>query len=285
MTAPASVGVARWWALSIGSLIVLVAVYLAAVRTPTGQRVENQALSGARQVNADELAGADQVLATFTVSSLGVAVAILAVIGWLRGGLRLAAVAVAVVGGAAVVTEVLKQLVLTRPPLIAAPDYWQHNSFPSGHTTVAMSVACASLIVVSWRWRTLAMLVVMSWSVGVGAYTVVARWHRLSDTIGADAVALATASIAALILARAGQVQAVAPDRKAPVRTVLIVLATLYVAVMGAAGAAVGMVGMRQEPGSVAEYNLYLAAQSLASVGSVLAILLAWWSWHRLESA
>ncbi|GAC55885.1 hypothetical protein GOHSU_02_00280 [Gordonia hirsuta DSM 44140 = NBRC 16056] len=284
MSVPPPVGVARWWGLTIGSLLVLVAVYLAAVRTPTGQRVENQALSGARQVNADELAGADQALATFTVSSLGVAVAILAIIGWLRGGLRLAAIAVAVVAGAVMVAEVLKRVVLTRPPLVEAPEYWQHNSFPSGHTTVAMSVACASLIVVSWRWRTLAMLVVMSWTVGVGAYTVVARWHRLSDTIGADAIALAAASIAALVLVRTGQVQAVPADRKAPVRTVLIVLATLYVVAMGAIGIALGVVGMGQEPGSVAEYNVYLAAQSLASVGSVLAILLAWWSWHRLES-
>lgn len=279
------VSAARWVVLAFGSLVVLIGVYWAAVRTYSGQRVENGALRGSYQVNADEVTAADDALATFTVTSLAVAVAVLAAIGWVRGGFRLAAVAVAVVGGAAVLTQLLKGYVLTRPDLVDAPPQWLHNSFPSGHTTVAMSVACAALLVVSWKWRTLAMIVVLSWTLGVGAYTVIARWHRLSDTLGADAIAVLAVSLGAAYLARCGQVQRVAPERSAPVRTVLVVLVTLYSVGMGVVGVFVGLAGWRQEPGSeTADFNLYLAAQTLASVGSILAVLLAWWSWHRLET-
>ncbi|WP_448221299.1 phosphatase PAP2 family protein [Gordonia iterans] len=275
----------RWGLVACGALVVLIAVYWAAVRTYTGQRVENAALRGSYQVNADELSAADTALASLTVTSLAVAVAVLAVIGWVRGGMRLAAVAVGVVGGAALLTEGLKNYVLTRPHLVDSPQQWLHNSFPSGHTTVATAVACATLIVVPWRWRTVAMLVVTAWTVGVGAYTVIARWHWLSDTLGADAVALLAASLGALYLARRGLVREVAADRSAPVRTLLVVLAVLYVLGVGVTGVYVGLAGIEQEPGSsVADYNIYLAAQSLASVGSVLTILVAWASWHRLET-
>ncbi|UQE73572.1 phosphatase PAP2 family protein [Gordonia sp. PP30] len=278
-------GRARWAVLAVGALTVLIGVYWAAVRTYTGQRVENAALRGSYQINADQVTAADNALATLTVGSLAVAVVILAVIGWVRGGFRLAVVAVAVVGGASAATEVLKRYVLRRPDLVDGPPQWLHNSFPSGHTTVAMAVACATLLVVSWRWRTVAMLIVTTWTVGVGAYTVIARWHRLSDTLGADAIALLAASLGALYLVRRGLVRRVPTDRRAPVRTVLVVLAAVYVFGAGAIGVYVGLAGAGQTPGDVADFNLYLAAQTLASVGSVLTILLAWWSWHRLESA
>ncbi|MFZ2512618.1 MAG: phosphatase PAP2 family protein [Gordonia sp. (in: high G+C Gram-positive bacteria)] len=276
---------ARWAGLAAGALLVLVAVYAAAVRTYTGQRVENAALRGAYQVKADEVTAADDVLASLTVASLALAVLILAVVGWVRGGFRLAGIAVGVVVGGGVITEVLKDVVLTRPPLVDAPSHWLHNSFPSGHTTVAMCVACATLLVVSWRWRTVAMLLVTTWTVGVGAYTVIARWHRLSDTLGADAVAVLTAAVGALILARMGMVQRVPDTARAPVRGLFVGLGVAYVVIVGAAGVYVGQAGIGQEPGSTdADFNIYVAAQSLASVGSVLAILLAWWSWYRLET-
>ncbi|MEZ5213071.1 phosphatase PAP2 family protein [Gordonia sp. (in: high G+C Gram-positive bacteria)] len=278
-------GRARWAVLAVGALTVLIGVYWAAVRTYTGQRVENAALRGSYQINADQVTAADNALATLTVGSLAVAVVILAAIGWVRGGFRLAVVAVAVVGGASAATEVLKRYVLRRPDLVDGPPQWLHNSFPSGHTTVAMAVACATLLVISWRWRTVAMLIVTTWTVGVGAYTVIARWHRLSDTLGADAIALLAASLGALYLVRRGLVRRVPTDRRAPVRTVLVVLAAVYVFGAGAIGVYVGLAGAGQTPGDVADFNLYLAAQTLASVGSVLTILLAWWSWHRLESA
>jgi hypothetical protein len=185
------------------------------------------------------------------------------------------------------ITEVLKRYALGRPMLTEAPEHWLHNSYPSGHTTVAMSVACATLLVVSWRRRTLAMLIVTSWTVGVGAYTVVARWHRLSDTLGADAVAVLTAVLGALILLRAGLIRRVPADVRAPVRTVLLTLAALYLVIVAVVGILLGLAGARQDrqdPGPIADYNVYLAAQSLASAGSILAILLVWWSWRRLET-
>ncbi|MFT3662045.1 MAG: phosphatase PAP2 family protein [Gordonia sp. (in: high G+C Gram-positive bacteria)] len=275
----------RWAVLAFASSATLVGVYWAAVRTHTGQQVENAALRGSYQVNADEVTDADLALASITLTSLGVAVVILAVIGWVRGGVRLAAVAVGVIVGATLTTEILKRILLSRPDLAGGPSQWLHNSFPSGHTTVAMAVACATLLVVSWRWRTIAMLVVTGWTVGVGAYTVIARWHRLSDTLGADAIALTTTSLGALVLLHSGLVRRVPDQRFAPVRTLLLTVAALYVLGVGLLGAYVGRAGIGQGPGtSIAEWNLYLAAQSLASVGSVLTVLLAWWSWRRLET-
>ena len=273
----------RWLLLGLFGVAVTVAAYLLAVRTATGQRLENAALRGALQVNADELSAADVALARITVASLVFAVLMIALVGLIREGWWLALAGVGTIGLPVVVTEVLKKLVLPRPDLAGAVDAPMHNSFPSGHTTIAMAVACAVLVVVPWRWRTPVMVVVAFWAVGIGSYTVVARWHRASDTVGGNAVALAGAAVAALLLYRLGLIRPVRGGH-ARFRGLAVILLGLFGAAAAVAGVLLTVVGAGQEAGETADYNLFLGASAIASAGSIGALLLAWYGWHRFET-
>jgi hypothetical protein len=103
-----------------------------------------------------------------------------------RRRLGLGVVAVAVVAGANVSTEVLKHLVFSRPHL----GHGWTNSLPSGHATVVTSLALAALLVAPRSWRG-AVSVGASVAVAVaGVGTVVAGWHRPSDVAAAYAVCL-----------------------------------------------------------------------------------------------
>ena len=67
-------------------------------------------------------------------------------------------------------------------------------TFPSGHSTVAMSLALALVLVVPARLRVPVGLAGIAYAVLVGAATLTGAWHRPSDVLGAYLVTLAWAS-------------------------------------------------------------------------------------------
>lgn len=275
----------RWTVILLCALLFLAAVYVLAVRTTTGQEVENAALYGADQVDPRAFLAASRLLDTITVTSLASATLLVGAIGLLRRQVNLAVAAMAVILGSQAVTQILKFFVLQRPNLTGNDDYLA-NTLPSGHTTAAMSVLFATLIVMPYRFRGVAMFFALTWAVGIGAYTVIAQWHRLSDTLAADAVTLGVACAASHFLARTGRIRAVATPGAARylLRTVFVAI----VAAVGAASAALGAVALLaalyQDIDTAAEWRLFLSAQWLAAAGSIIAALLFWWSWHRLET-
>jgi membrane-associated phospholipid phosphatase len=105
------------------------------------------------------------------------------------------------------------------------------QSFPSGHTAIAMGVMVGLVLVVPHRWRWPVVAVTAPWAIGMGVATVTVGWHRPSDTIGSDLIALLYASLAVLLLARQGRLQATAP-RTAQAAAVGVVVGLLCVAVM-----------------------------------------------------
>lgn len=115
---------------------------------------------------------------------------------------------------------------LPRPELVDTTGGFTANSLPSGHTTIAMTVLFATVLVVPYRWRGPAMLIVAFWAVSVGHYTLTAKWHRLSDTLAADAVALTLACLASWWLVRRG---AVARDTGRP--RIVSVLVTVLLSI------------------------------------------------------
>lgn len=177
-------------------VLVLAVSYLLAVWTPGGQALENAALRGADQVRGEDSLAASEALSKITIYSLAVATLLIGLIGLLRRRLDLASAGVAVILLGQVTTQTLKRFVLPRPPLVEVTGDYSQNSFPSGHTTIAMTVMLAALIAVPYRWRGITMALVLTWAVGIGAQTVTAKWHRISDTLGADAVALICACLA-----------------------------------------------------------------------------------------
>jgi hypothetical protein len=279
----------RWLLIAGASAVTLVLTYLLAVRTKTGQELENAVLRGADDsANRSEFVAANNALDEITVYSLIAACLLIGLIGLLRRRLDLAVAAVGVIFAGQVVTQGLKRFLLVRPELVDVTGDFKGNSLPSGHTTIAMTVLFAALIVIPYRWRGVGMFLTLSWATGIGAYTLAAKWHRLSDTIAADAVALGLACLASWWLARRGAVQPYEGKRYVP-RVVFVVLICLYVVgwlVLGGILWGVPLVGEGlQEATAASQWPLYLGAGSLATAGSAISALIFWGSWRRLEVA
>ena len=111
----------------------------------------------------------------------------IALIGFVRRRGDLAVAAAVMVAGANASTQLLKTH-LTRPELDGFP---MPNSFPSGHTTAATSVAFALVLVLPAAFRGLVALIGAAYAAVIGVATVWAEWHRPSDTIAALLVVLA----------------------------------------------------------------------------------------------
>lgn len=277
----------QWAAVLIVAVLFFAAVYLLAVQTTLGQRVEDTALLGADQVDPELHRVALRAFHTITLSSQIVATVLVALIGLLRRQVWLAVAGVGVILGGQAVTQVVKFHVLSRPDLTAVDGQFAENTLPSGHTTAAMCLLFATMIVMPYRYRGVAMFLTLTWAVGIGAYTVIIQAHRLSDTLAADAVALATACVAALLLSRTGRIRAVVTP--SPQRYVLRTVFVVGVGIVGVACLGLGGVQMlhavaahvEDEPTS---WRLFLSSQWLAAAGSIASALLFWWTWYRLET-
>jgi membrane-associated phospholipid phosphatase len=198
---PANPARASVWLVALGLACVglVVAGYVVAVRTEWGQRVDDAAFAGRRLAAGRAIEASGHVLRTISTSSLAIAVVVLALTALVRGRPRLAVVTGVAILGACVTTELLKFDVLTRPVLLAHPRVLK-NTYPSGHSTVAMSVAVAAVLVVPQRWRGGVALLGLGYASLIGVATVTAGWHRPSDVGAGFAVAVGWGAAAALVL-------------------------------------------------------------------------------------
>jgi membrane-associated phospholipid phosphatase len=190
-------------------LVLLAAVYIVAVHTAWGQRVDDAALDG-RTHRATVLLATQRLLDTISIASLALGGGAIMVVAVIRRRPHLAVTAGIVILGANVTTQVLKKVVLERPDLVGRPDtLGMTNSFPSGHSTVAMSLAVALLLVVPVRARLVAAFGGLAYATLIGAGTVTAGWHRPSDVIGAYLVVMVWAGgSVALLIGTEGAVRA-----------------------------------------------------------------------------
>jgi membrane-associated phospholipid phosphatase len=111
--------------------------------------------------------------------------------------------ALLVVVGANLTTQLLK-FALAHPRVKTAigADPFEPNTFPSGHTTAAASLAIAYAFAVPDRLRGLAAALGTAFALAVGASVVAIAWHYPSDVIGGLLVA-STWGFAVLALMRA----------------------------------------------------------------------------------
>jgi len=165
------------------ALVVLAAVF---VGTRAGQRLDNAALSGRVVQHPKTAERSERLLRTISVGSLAFFGAAIMTVGLVRGRWPLALGAGAVVLGSNVTTQVFKALV-HRPDLVAN-GLIDFNTLPSGHSTVAASLAAALVLVVPVRLRPLAATLGGLYAGGIAAMTLAAGWHRPSDAISAFAV-------------------------------------------------------------------------------------------------
>ena len=124
------------------------------------------------------------------------------------------------IAGANLTVELLKRY-LDRPNLGIDPERaGAGNSFPSGHTAIAASVAVAFVLVLPPKARGAGAVIGTFYAALVGVFTMSAGWHRPSDAVGALLIVGVWAALAGILLRvlrrarRPGGGHGVAQDRR-----------------------------------------------------------------------
>lgn len=165
-------------AIAAGLVVAFIGFYLFFVHGYMGQLLDEQARVGAQFAAASRFADA---LDAVPLVSAGVVV-LAVVIGLLRRQVLATVVALAVVAASNLTTQLLKHELLSRPDNGATGDW--HNSFPSGHTTVAASAVFALFLVCAPRVRPFIAALGAVVLIAIGALLVGNQWHRPSDVVG-----------------------------------------------------------------------------------------------------
>jgi membrane-associated phospholipid phosphatase len=219
--------VRRCTALAVSCAAFLAVLYVTAVRTTWGQELDDAASLARRRTEWAELKQARELLEHVSPVLLilaGVAIALVAVA---RRRPRLALASLVVIVGTNATTAVLKQFVLTRP-VGAGPE---GNAFPSGHTTAAVSLGVAAMLVVPVRLRPWVGLAGAAYGIAVGLATLAGATHRPSEASGAFAVGVVwAAGVSALMVARGAAGRARSRGPVALASTMVAVGAVLLVA-------------------------------------------------------
>lgn len=214
---------------AVAAAVGVLAVWWVFVTTSLGQRVESTALEGS-QIGRRRLSeGSQTVLDVVSVRFLVVVIAVGVAVALVQRQGRVALAVPLLVGGANVTTQVLKYEVLPRPDLDVSDAV--ANSLPSGHTTVAGTVAAVAVLVAPPRWRWAAALAGWAYAGGTGLATMVNGWHRASDVAAAMLVVLLWGALAVLV---AGPAVRGAGDRPTAVTRRVVLLAAGVCALLAA---------------------------------------------------
>ncbi|MBF5033536.1 MULTISPECIES: phosphatase PAP2 family protein [unclassified Micromonospora] len=175
-------------------------VWRFAVHTELGQWLDTVALTGNR-IGQDRIDDpVNTLLNAMSVVSLLAATAVIGFIALIRGRKALAVTATLLIAGANVTTQLLKHY-LARPDFGIDPERAAAgNSLPSGHTTVAASVAVALILVLPRKLRVAGAFLGAGYAAAAGVATLSAGWHRPSDAVAAYLVVGAWAAVAGLVL-------------------------------------------------------------------------------------
>ncbi|MCX4388207.1 phosphatase PAP2 family protein [Micromonospora peucetia] len=272
--------------LAIVQAAAFLAVWRVAVHVEVGQWVDTVALTGNR-IGQDRIDGpVDRILNAMSVVSLLAATAVIGFIALIRGRIALAVTATLLIAGANATTQLLKYG-LTRPDFGIDPErIYAGNSLPSGHATVAASVAVALVLVLPRTVRVFGAFLGAGYAAIAGVATLSAGWHRPSDAVAAFLVVGVWAALAGLLLliTQREQAQVESADAHRVAATVLGVGGVLAVVACGFALA--WLVDLRgTPPAELARRPLLVgyagsAAGIAGTMGVVMALVLA--AVHRL---
>ena len=181
---------AALWLLLVaaGCALLVLAVDHVFVLTARGQLVDSAGLEGAQIGRTRIIEPVHTVLDVVSVGALAAAGLVAAGVALLRRRVPLALVAVGTLVGSNVTTQLLKHTVLQRPDLGIATLGMTGNTLPSGHTTAAVSVAAAALLVAPARLRGVVAVVSAAYGAATGVATLSAGYHRPSDAVAAALV-------------------------------------------------------------------------------------------------
>ncbi|QTE29726.1 phosphatase PAP2 family protein [Pengzhenrongella sicca] len=253
-------GVLLGLAVAVASAAGVWLVWRIFVASAAGQRVDQAAFDGALYGRTRLWQVAQPVLDVVSVPFVALVLVVAVLIAVVRRRWGLALQVAVLMGGANLTTQLLKNFVFDRPEF--ASGYL--NTLPSGHTTVAASVAAAFVFVVPPRARPSAAVLGAAYTAVTGVSTLIGRWHRPSDVVAAVLVVLAWSGLACALAAASGPRQ---PDGAAA--TVTAEFARPLVP--SGAGAA-----RRRRPNALGVGGILLL------VAALLAALPAAYSLHRL---
>lgn len=171
--------------------------YVLFVRGYAGQILDERAKLGAGATGVRLRPVADVALNLLPAVALGGGTVLVIVLGIVRRRIGATAVALAVVAGANVSTQLLKHVFLVRPETGATVPFY--NSFPSGHMTVAAAAVLAVFIVCAPRARPWFAVIGAVVLIVVGVMLLGAQWHRPSDIVAAVLVVAAWGGVAGAV--------------------------------------------------------------------------------------
>ena len=245
-------------AVALAGVLGLAVTAYVALGTARGLRLDQEAMDAVSSPQA-ALAHLHRGLGWVSVGSVGLSLLACVVLALARRRFDLALGAGVLIAGANLTTQFLKYDLFARPNLSLGP-----NSLPSGHTTVALSIALAAVIVVSPAWRPTVAMGVSAVATLVGVATVLGRWHRPSDVIAATFVCVVWAALGLLAAAL------ISHRRSGPSPR-----ASAHVGALIGAFAAGGLLvswGVRPDPGI---RDLGLGIISLGTIGLACAVSVA----------
>jgi PAP2 superfamily. len=245
-------------ALAMFGVLGLAGTAYVALRTSPGLRLD-RAAADAVSSPAVVLHRLYDGLSWVSVGSVALSLLACVLLALVRSRLDLALGALVVIGGANLTTQILKYDLFPRINLGQGPD-----RLPSGHTTVALSIALAAVIVAPSAWRSTVAIGVSATATLVGVALVLGRWHRPSDVIAATFVCVVWAAVGLLTAALVRHRQpASAPS------------VSVHVGALIGASVVGGLLvswGVRPQPGL---RDLGLGIISLGSIGLACAVSVA----------
>jgi membrane-associated phospholipid phosphatase len=258
---------------AVAAAVCAAAIYLVFVRTTLGQLVDEAAMQGAVVSHPRLIAVLNRTLDGTSLVSLALVSLVAAAIGLARRRVDLAVGAGALVLGANLTTQALK--VHQARPSLEAPG---PNSLPSGHTTAAISVAFALVLVLPYAMRAAVALAGAAYVTVIAVATVWAAWHRPSDTVAALLVVLSWgALVVTVVRARRSLTRRRPQTGRSASR-----LATQPLTLAGAITGAVGTIGLgavalseTRFPGLVSDLAAFIAA-SAGIAGVAAGTFLIW---------
>jgi membrane-associated phospholipid phosphatase len=186
--------------LAAGQFVALYEVIQLFVNRHHGQVLDTIALGG-NWIGSDRVDGVvATVLSAVSVVSVVAATGVVAFIALARRRAAVGLAAILLIVGSSLTSQLLKDH-LFRPNLGVDPQRAEAgNSLPSGHATVAASVAVALVLVLPPRARGVGALVGAGYAAVVGVATMSAGWHRPSDSVAAYLIVGMWAAVAGLAL-------------------------------------------------------------------------------------
>jgi membrane-associated phospholipid phosphatase len=186
--------------IAVAESALFVGVYRFFVLTSRGQWLDTIALASNTLGESRLQHPVNTVLDAISLVAVGVAACVVGFIALIRRRIALAVTSVVLIAGANATSELLKRM-LDRPDLgIDEARAAAGNSFPSGHTTIAASVAVAFVLVLPPTMRGAGAVIGSLYAAVVGIATLSAGWHRPSDAIGAFLIVGVWAALAGVML-------------------------------------------------------------------------------------